>query len=316
MKKLIPILCLLSFITFFAASAEQFPAPVFKIEPVFHGTWGNASDQIGVSWIASGVFREGIKTGPSAFHVDDENRVWISDSMNKRMVCFAPGGKTSLFKLSEGIPSDFSVSSGSIFICMAESPAIIKYNLQTGEVQSSIQVPWKSPNRMLFISEDLIAIENQSSELWIYRKGKWFLYPSDAMEPAGTKENIFGIAYYGIENQRKILVAPWFYEQGEPETYSEVELPGDKIVFSKILGVDSHGIPVFAAVSRNHENILRMFSFDKDGNAFEICALPVLQGPHLVSQWIFEKNDRIFGFSGDEKGFTIYEANLKEKISH
>lgn len=278
------------------------------LEEILHGLWGSGSAQIGLKLLEPGALPAAPFHGPGGFRPAADGRIWISDSVNHRLIGFGTG-QPLIIPVPARVLGDLEISGDKAFICTLDPNGVGVIDLKSGKQLNHVAIPFKSPNRLFVCAEDRFSVSETQGGLWVVISGKPSLHPAQALEPIGNKDLLFGTLFDFDPSSRKIIKAGWNGENDEPALFALFNLPGQRIVFSRLYGMH-HDSPVLGIVSASSPERLQFITFDNNGKASPFAEVPLLDGPPLPFPWVIGSDGYLYGMSGDLEGFRLHRCKI------
>lgn len=284
------------------ANGQTFRSP----EKVFSGTWGTATNQIGLQLAAPDMPPQGPFMGPGGFRVDSDESIWFSDSVQGAIKHYVKGRGES-FPVAAKKLGDLFVTPENIYLCSLEPQGINVYEKKSGKLLRVIPVPFRTPGRLLVADNDHIAVEETGGGLWIIVSGKPVLHQAEAMEPVGDSANLYGTLFDFDLSSRKIIKAGWDEKTAEPTLFALPTFKGRKIAFSRLIGATPAG-PWASWLLASSPSSLTLTRFKGDGKVDATLDIPLLSACYMSSTLIVGNDGRIYGFQSDLMGFSVYRV--------
>lgn len=269
------------------------------------GRWGSEVNELGINFPSPGVMPIAPYACIGGFDVDNSGAIWFSDSINNKIKCYK-NKKWSYIMANYGKMGDLACYGKKIFVVTRQPDGVAVINPENGKVERHWRLAFKNPGRLKIFNENLIAVEESGSGLWISKNDKPYLHPAAALEAIGHGNRIFGLQFNFAADSRTIISAELADEIQEPDVFTVYE-PADKIVFSKTAGMKGDK-PVIMIVTSLKPQILQFITLSNEGPTGTI-ELNLLEGPFLPSSWKICSDGNIYGFAGDAKeGFKFFKA--------
>ncbi len=277
-------------------------------EVILQGTWGSAPEQLGMRPPSPGVLPDAPFQGPGGFRVDAAGAVWITDSVNRAVKVFREG-RVDLFPIDAGGLGDLDLVGDAVAVVTRDPDGIILLRQQDGAEVRRIPVPCRSPGRLQAVDDQRLLLDDLAGGLWWIREGTVATHPAEAMEPVGTAERLYGIVYDFDQSSRKIVWSGWKDEASEPEMFALLRVPGQRIVFTRLLGLQDQ-TPWVLVVTTGEPGTYRALHIGADGKVAKETRLPVLTGTWLPAWWVAGPCPVVYGFRSDTQGFTVIRQTL------
>lgn len=278
-------------------------------EVMLQGSWGSQPEQLGLRMPSPGVMPGAPFQGPGGFRADAQGGIWVSDSVNRVVKVFREG-KVEVFPIpAEGL-GDIDLAGDAFYVCTRSPAGIFVGRQSDGAEVKKIAIPCRSPGRLHAIDENRLLLADGAGGLWWIRSGTPGRHPADVMEPVGSVERVFGIVYDLDDSSRKIVWTGWQDEENEPELFALLRLPKERIVFTRLLGLQE-GLPWVMVTTASDPANYRVFRLDADGKVARETRLPVLGGTWLPAWWVAGPCPVVYGFRSDPQGFSIFRQSLE-----
>ncbi len=285
--------------------ADDSPTPA----QILSGTWGTGDSQLGIHFTETDILPGVPFMGPGGFSVDEKGAVWISDGINQKVKRWSEGAVT-VFPIEAKKLGDIAVYKGLVYLCTLEPEGVLVINPATGAKEKFHAVPFKSPERLWVSDPDHIAVSDGSAVLWTIVKGAVAKHPAQALEPVGNHLTLFGTVYNLEDDNRKIIRAGWTADRGEPDLFTLFRTPGQKIVFSRLIGM-LDGLPTLLVMLASDEDHYFLHTFGANGAVAERIMIPVYPGLSLPSSVIIGGDQNLYSFRADAKGFSLFMQKLR-----
>lgn len=293
-----------------APESRQSPqtAPEAGLEEILSGSWGSGPSQLGLRFPEPGVMPAAPFQGPGGFRPAPDGKVWISDSVNARLIGLGSGTPQTIPVAASGL-GDIELLADTAFVCTTQPQGIAIIDLKAGKQINHLALPVRIPHRLFVSGKNRIAISEPGGGIWALIDGKPQQHPAKALEPIGTKDHLFGTLFDFDQSSRKIIKAEWQGENDEPTLFAIFRAPGENLVYSRLYGM-WRGAPVLGFVSASEPTRLQFAGFDETGKSSLLVSVPLLDGPSLPSSWLIGYDGALYGFSGDADHFRLHRCTL------
>jgi len=273
------------------------------MQVVVKGGWGKNSDQLGIKFLAPGVLPTAPFMGVGGYEVDDEGRIFFSDSVNRQIKSYFKKEWRETFSNAEGL-GEVCLFSGKLYVISRKPDGFIIFDTSAEKIEKMVKVPFKSPGRIAVANKNLVLIEELSGGLWLIENDKPRLHPAVALQACGNAEAVFGLQKDLLSENLQIIRAEISKEFQEPEVTNIVEVSVRK-VFARLVGMFGNS-PILATVAADQPEKIEFQRLDDPGLTI---SLPVLEGPYLMSSWKLCSDGQFYGFSGTASaGFQIIRS--------
>ncbi len=268
---------------------------------IVKGTWGKKTDQLGISFLAPGILPTAPFMGIGGYEVDNNGRLYISDSVNRQIKSYFKKEWRETFVNSEGL-GEVCLFAGKLFIVSRNPDGFIIFDTESEKIEKTVKVPFKSPGRIAVLAKNLVLIEELSGGLWLVENEVPRLHPAVALQACGDANAVYGLQKDLLSENLQVIRAEISKEFQEPEVVNIVEISIRK-VFARLAGMVGNS-PVLATVAADQPDTIQFQRMDGQG---QTVSLPVLEGPYLISSWKICSDGQFYGFSGTaSEGFKIF----------
>ncbi len=243
------------------------------------------------------------------FDVDDSGKIWLSDSVNRKIKSFHNKQWRYAMVSSEKI-GEVDIHKNKLYIISLNPNGYLIFDCESEKVENLIRVPFKTPGRILCLNENLLLIEEISGGgIWIIENGKAQKHPAVALEACATGDAVYGLQQNFDSEARSIIRAPLAKTLQEPDVIANLEAePGNRFIFSKMAGMIKNN-PVTMSINGNTPMQLDFNRLNNSEGTFSKISLPLLEGPYLLSSWKLCSNGEFYGFYGTaSEGYKIYHS--------
>ncbi|MBF0544431.1 MAG: hypothetical protein HQM08_08355 [Candidatus Riflebacteria bacterium] len=278
---------------------------------IFKGHFGPGESDVGIKFLTPDILPETPFCGPGGFFPDKEERIWISDSIQKKLKAFSASESFSIEIPAKKL-GDLCIKNGQVFLCTKDPDCIMIIDIQSKKVKRTIPLNYNTPRRILVVDENHLAVEETDGNCWIIFNGIPELHPAQVIEAVGNTEKLFGISNTFENDSRNIVYCGWEKEKNDPEIFSHLKLPENRIVFSKVMGYsETNESLMVGCVLASQPNSLSVISFDSNGAQKELGSLPLQESIYLPSQWVFANGNSFYGLSATATEFKIIKKKMK-----
>ena len=125
---------------------ESVELETYQAELFIEAKWGSGEGEVGIESFGGDESGTGIVYGPQSFDVnDDNNHLFILDSINERVIEYDDEGKYLRdFLIGIGATTDIKIKDEYIYILSFGSDAVYKLNM-SGKILDSYSLPGKNP---------------------------------------------------------------------------------------------------------------------------------------------------------------------------
>ena len=280
-----------------------------NFETMFSGKWGSENNQLGIKFPAKGVLPIAPYMCIGGFDVDDNGKVWFSDSVNRKIKSYQNKKWRNALVSCEKM-GDLDWHKDKLYVICQNPNGYLIFDTNKEKVEKIVKVPFNNPLRITCLNKDLILIEEQSGGIWVVKEEVATKHHAASLEACGDSNFAYGLQLDLISQNRQIIKAELSEKMQEPEMVTGLEFePGTRIVFSKMAGVINNN-PVAMIIKARSASKLDFLCFNSEKRTFSSISLPVLPGPYLLSSWKLCSDGKLYGFKGDaEKGFKFLAAN-------
>lgn len=299
-----------------------------NLKVVLQGNWGNSQNEIGVKLIEDKILPNGPFMGPGGFRVDENERIFISDSINNCIKIFNSNQISDIIKVKATYLGDIDTYKNCVYVVTKNPDGIAEYDLQTKAQKNFFNISFGTPGRILVVNDQLILLEDFTGKIWAVINNKVYEIQLSTLEPVADSNFIFGISIDLEPTQRKILVAKLLTNKelnnaptrnnkyngtniiSEPRQFCVLK-EDSNILYAKLMGL-MNSTPIIIYIKANNEKKYNLVFTDRHGNiTSRFNDIPILSGCWMPSYWILSKDFKsLFGFESDTQGFKVLKLSL------